>query len=395
MKKEAGLILSVMIGMAAGSAYAQQALGSKAAVASPEINADKTVTFRLPAKNAKEVLILGDCVADNKWIAPMTMSQDSIWEYTTPRPLDSELYMYNFIVDGVKINDPSNVYMCRDIANVMNIFIVDGNGDNKAPGDRYKVQNVKHGSLHKVWYDSKSMDMQRRMTVYTPAGYEEGTKRYPVFYLLHGMGGDENAWTELGRAAQILDNMIASGEVEPMIVVMTNGNAGLEATPGESSLGFVQPFVNLPEAKASFAEHFPEVVAFIDKNYRTKADKKHRAIAGLSMGGGHSFDISKCNPDMFDYVGLFSAAVRIPQIVGEESDDVLKKQLTTQFSKKPALYYIAIGKDDFLYDMNKEYRKMLDDMGFKYVYRESEDGHIWRNWRMYLTEFLPMLFRNN
>ena len=391
MNKTLCTAIALIAASFSAESYAQQALGSHANVASPEINADKSVTFRLLAPQAKSVFVIGDCLENG--YAQMTMTADSVWQFTTA-PLQSELYMYNYVVDGMKTTDPANVYQNRDIANIFNIFIVGDAADSKASGNRYMVKDVPHGSVHKVWYDSKKMGMHRRMTIYTPAGYETSGQRYPVLYLLHGMGGDENAWSELGRAVQILDNMIASGEAEPMIVVMPNGNAGLEAAPGESSLGMVQPFVNLPEAKASFAEHFPEIVEYVDSNYRTRAEKKSRAIAGLSMGGGHSFEISKNNPDTFDYVGLFSAAVRMP---GEKRADMKDAKtiadIKTLFAKKPELYYIAIGKDDFLMPLNNEYRAILDGIGAPYLYIESDGGHIWRNWRNYLTDFLPRLFK--
>lgn len=391
MNKTLCTAIAIIAASLTAESYAQQALGSHANVASPEINADKSVTFRLLAPQAKSVLVIGDCLENG--YAQMTMTADSVWQFTTA-PLQSELYMYNYVVDGMKTTDPANVYQNRDIANIFNIFIVGDAADSRANGNRYMVKDVPHGSVHKVWYDSKMMGMHRRMTVYTPAGYETSGQKYPALYLLHGMGGDENAWSELGRAVQILDNMIASGEAEPMIVVMPNGNAGLEAAPGESSLGMVQPFVNLPEAKASFAEHFPEIVEYVDNNYRTKAEKKSRAIAGLSMGGGHSFEISKNNPDTFDYVGLFSAAVRMP---GEKRADMKDaktiEDIKTLFAKQPKLYYIAIGKDDFLMPLNNEYRAILDSIGAPYLYIESDGGHIWRNWRSYLTDFLPRLFK--
>lgn len=391
MKKLICFSISLLAASAAGNLNAQQALGSRAELKSPEINPDKSITFRLKAPKAENVMVIGDCITNG--FAPMTMSADSIWQFTTA-PLPPELYMYNFVVDGVKMTDPSNVYQNRDIANIFNIFIVDDKNNPKAAGNRYKVQDVKHGSVHKVWYDSKEMGLQRRMTVYTPAGYDTSDRRYPVLYLLHGMGGDENAWSELGRAIQILDNMIAAGDAEPMIVVMPNGNAGLEAAPGESSLGMVQPFTNLPKAKASFPEHFPEIVNYVDKNYRTISDKNGRAITGLSMGGGHSFEISKNNPDMFDYIGLFSAAVRMPgENRADMKDNSTIEALKTLFAKNPKLYYIAIGKDDFLLELNNEYRKILDGIGAPYVYIESDGGHIWRNWRDYLTDFLPRLFK--
>lgn len=280
--------------------------------------------------------------------------------------------------------------MLRDVAMVSNIFIVPGER-----ADLYRVNNVPHGTVSKVWYHSPALGMDRRLTVYTPAGYEKGDKSYPVFYLLHGMGGDENSWSELGRAAQILDNLIASGKAEPMIVVMPNGNVAQEAAPGESSAGLNPPDIRLPKTMdGTFETVFPEIVSFVDSTYRTKSDKAHRAIAGLSMGGFHSMNISREYPDMFDYVGLFSAAIvprdGVKSPVYEDADSKLK----TQFDKSPALYWIGIGNTDFLYDANRKYLKMLDEKSYPHVYYETPDGHVWKNWRIYLSEFAPLLFRN-
>ena len=369
------------------AALAQQALWGGSKLLSPEIHENKTVTFRIKAPKAVKVQVLGDFLS--KGVADLVENKEGVWEYTTPEPLAPELYSYAFVVDGLKVNDPNNVYMIRDVATVNNIFIVGGER-----ADLYKVNKVPHGSVAKVWYHSPSLGIDRRMTIYTPAGYETSGKRYPVFYLLHGMGGDENAWSELGRAAQILDNLIAQGKAEPMIVVMTNGNADLEAAPGESSLGYMPPTTRLGKTmEGSFETHFPEVVKFIDKNYRTKANKKNRAIAGLSMGGFHSLHISKQYPDMFDYVGLFSAAIMPGKNATSPIYKDMEGKLQLQFAKKPALYWIAIGKTDFLYKANREYRKLLDEKGYPYEYFENEDGHIWRNWRIYLTEFTPRLFK--
>ena len=369
------------------AALAQQALWGGSKLVSPEIHENKTVTFRIKAPKAVKVQVLGDFLS--KGVADLVENKEGVWEYTTPEPLAPELYSYAFVVDGLKVNDPNNVYMIRDVATVNNIFIVGGER-----ADLYMVNKVPHGSVAKVWYHSPSLGIDRRMTVYTPAGYETSGKRYPVFYLLHGMGGDENAWSELGRAAQILDNLIAQGKAEPMIVVMTNGNADLEAAPGESSLGYMPPTTRLGKTmEGSFETHFPEVVKFIDKNYRTKANKKNRAIAGLSMGGFHSLHISKQYPDMFDYVGLFSAAIMPGKNATSPVYKDMEGKLKLQFAKKPALYWIAIGKTDFLYKANREYRKLLDEKGYPYEYFENEDGHIWRNWRIYLTEFTPKLFK--
>lgn len=370
-------------------AWAQQALGEGPKIVSPDIHDNHTVTFRLRAPKAVKVQVVGDCIPTG--MADLVENKEGVWEYTTAEPLKPELYTYAFQVDGLRMNDPSNVFMIRDVSTVTNVFIVGGER-----ADLYKVNDVPHGTVSKVWYDSPSLGISRRMTVYTPAGYETSGKRYPVFYLLHGIGGDEDAWSELGRAAQILDNLIAQGKAEPMIVVMTNGNAAMEAAPGESSLGWEQqPTFQLPKTmEGSFETHFPEVVKFVEKNYRTKKGKSHRAIAGLSMGGFHSLHISKQYPDMFDYVGLFSAATMPGKAEDSSVYADLEGKLAVQFGKKPSLYWIAIGKADFLYQMNVEFRKLLDAKGYSYEYYENGEGHIWKNWRIYLTEFVPRLFKD-
>ena len=390
---------TILIALAAVSVNAQQALWGGSNIVSPEINPDKSVTFRLYAPNAQQVQVTGDFLPTKKMntpqgefdvpgVADMT-NNEGVWEFTTASPLAPELYSYTFLVDGLKINDPSNVYQLRDIASITNIFIIPGGN-----ADYYSVQDVPHGTVSKVWYPSETLGFDRRVTVYTPAGYEKGDRRYPVLYLLHGMGGDENAWSELGRATQIIDNLIAQGKAEPMIIVMPNGNADLQAAPGESSLGLTPPTTNLPKTmEGSFETSFPELVKFIDGNYRTLADKHHRAIAGLSMGGFHSAQISKEYPDMFDYVGLFSAAVTPRGDAKAPVYQDIDKKLKVQFDKKPALYWIAIGEKDFLYDENKAYRAKLDADRYPYTYVESKDGHIWKNWRDYLVEFLPLIFK--
>jgi enterochelin esterase family protein len=380
-------ILTITIALVASIAtlQAQQNLWQEDATVSPVINNNNSVTIRLYAPNAECVKLVSDCLTEDK---VMTRRHDGVWEYTTV-PLDSELYSYWFNVDGMDhVNDPMNSYVMRDVGSQMNYFIIPGER-----GDLYAAQDVPHGTLSKVWAEVND-GRSRRMTVYTPAGYESSSKRYPVFYLLHGMGGDENAWSELGRATQILDNLIAQGKAEPMIVVMTNGNAAQEAAPGESSLGYTQP--SMQQAKTmegSFEQHFPEVVKFIDKNYRTKANKKNRAIAGLSMGGFHSLHISKHYPDMFDYVGLFSAAIYPGRNAASPVYQDMDGKLKAQFAKKPSLYWIGIGKTDFLYRDNERFRKQLDSAHHPYEYFENEDGHIWKNWRIYLTEFAPKLFK--
>ncbi len=391
-------LFTIALALFAVTGFAQQALFSRNVVKSPEINADNSVTFRLHAPKAITVQLTGYCVD-----GVVSMKEDSlgVWSYTTPK-LEPELYSYSFIVNGMRMLDPSNIYQNRDVATWTSIFIISEKEGDK--GDLYSVNKVPHGNLSKVWYESPTLKLTRRMTVYTPAGYENG-KNYPVLYLLHGAGGDENAWSELGRAAQILDNLIAAGKAKPMLVVMTNGNPNTAAAPGEWDFGMYQPAmggggVQLPQAAASMDESFMDVVNFIEKNYKVAKNKANRAICGLSMGGGHSFAISKRFPNTFDYVGLFSAAVsvgqwgdRTPLLERMNTNEEYNKQMAALFGAKPKLYWIAIGKTDFLYQQNADLRKWLDSKGYPYTYRETDGGHIWRNWRIYLTEFSQMIFK--
>ncbi len=403
MRKLFFLAALFLMGMAA---QAQQNLnwGQGDQVASPIINSDHTVTFNMVAPQAHQVQITGDFLPTQKREIPgignietpgvvdLVKNEKGVWTYTSSA-LSPELYMYNMIIDGVKVTDPLNVYTIRDINNLFNIFIIGGER-----ASLYQVNKVAHGTVSKVWYESPTAGFTRRLTVYTPAGYETSGKDYPVFYLLHGMGGDENAWSELGRATQILDNLIAQGKAKPMIVVMTNGNISQEACPGETSEGFRVPTMMLPKTmEGSFETAFPDVIKFVEKTYRVKKDKAHRAIAGLSMGGFHSLFISINHPDMFDYVGLFSAAVDKQQTANNGGfPDIYADRngkIDRLFSKHPKLFWIGIGKTDFLIKSNNDLRTYLDSKKHRYTYLETEGGHIWRNWRIYLSEFLPLIFQ--
>lgn len=379
--------------------FAQQALFGGAQIVSPEVNADRTVTFRIQAPAADSVQITGDFLPPAKMktqfglidvpgTAKLKKDDKGVWSFTS-LPLESDLYSYNVIVDGFRTTDPSNVYSIRDVSSVFNVFIVGG-----GKGDLYQVTKVPHGSVTRRWYDSPGNGMPRRVTVYTPAGYEKSTEKYPVLYLLHGMGGDEEAWIALGRSSQILDNLIAQGKAKPMIVVMTNGNVAQEAAPGESSLGYAKPSMQLPNTMdGKFEETFPDVIKFVESNYRVKAEKSGRAIAGLSMGGYHSLHISRFYPNTFDYVGLFSAAIMSNDKATSKAYQNFDSTLEAQMKNGYKLYWIGIGKTDFLYKANEEYRAKLDKMGMKYTYVETEGGHTWTNWRVYLSQIAPLLFK--
>jgi enterochelin esterase-like enzyme len=365
-------------------------------IVSPEILPDNKVTFRLYSKDARIVTVSGE------WQAGFEASQELVKNDTgmfslTVGPLTPELYGYSFTVDGVGMIDPNNVQVRRDGSRYQSFFIVPG-----PESDLYFHKNdIPHGNVLKVWYKSSVLGMDRRVYVYTPAGYENGTMKYPVFYLLHGAGGDEDAWTNMGRAAQIMDNLIAQGKAKPMIVVMTNGNANqagaqndvppMPAVQGEQGMAAYQRLAG------KFEEHLvKDVVPFIEKNYRTLNGRDSRAIAGLSMGGMHTQTITNDNPGMFGYIGVYSMGI---MSMGPQNQDAAKMdaernaKLEVLKNSGQKLYWIACGKDDFVYKGVVTLRETLDKHNFKYIYRESTGGHTWANWRIYLSEFAPMLFK--
>ena len=376
---------------------AQQALIPGTGIVSPEINADNTVTFRYYNPKAVTVEVSGDFLPteritftmdgrERSWDAPgraALTEQNGLWTYTSA-PLEGELYSYTLYVDGQKMMDPSNIYQNRDIATWTNIFTLSTEKGDK--GWYYQVNDVPHGNVSKIWYDSPALGMQRRMTVYTPAGYEKNTKKkYPVLYLLHGSGGDEDAWSDLGRAIQILDNLIAEGKAEPMIMVMPNGVYFNQAAPGVAENMFQPTMANSrSQSTAEIEESFPDIIKYIEANYRVRKDQYSRAVAGLSMGGRQSAALSRKYPGTFGYVGMFSG------VVPPEEDD---KALEAVFAAKPKLYWIACGKTDGVMVNSLLLKEYCEQKGYPVSFYESEGGHIWRNWREYLTIFAQKIFK--
>jgi len=389
--KKSIIVVCTFLALFAFKANAQQNLFGGQNIESAVVNADNSVTFRFIAPDAQKVEVAGDFaekVADNPiggvvgtGLVPMVKGEDGVWTVTT-KPLESEFYMYLFVVDGVATTDPNHPYVYRDFATISNIFLV-GNGQ----ADLYKVNDVPHGSLTHRWYDSKSLGTDRRINIYTPPGYENSGEKYPVLYLLHGYGGDEDEWVNFGRATQIMDNLISQGKAEPMIIVMPNGHTAMEAAPGESSMGFYKPGRDKDRAdvQGAFVAGFGEIIDFVEGNYRVIPDKAHRAIAGLSMGGGHAINISRTYENTFDYVGVFSSA--------SGGDETFDPSLKKQFENGLKLYWLGIGTEDMLYDRNKQFRERLDKLGLKYTYMETGGGHVWKCWRIYLGDFAPLLFK--
>jgi enterochelin esterase family protein len=365
-------------------------------IVSPEMLPDNKVTFRLLAPKATEVTITGEWMQGFNAGVPMVKNDTGLWTLTVG-PLNPELYAYNFIIDGVTAPDPNNVQVRRDGSRYQSFFIIPGK-----ESDLYiQKENVRHGNVEKVWYKSDVLGINRRLYVYTPAGYSQSMQKYPVFYLLHGAGGDEDAWTNMGRAAQIMDNLIAQGKAQPMIVVMTNGNANQAGAQNEIPQNASQRQFSMADYQkyvGKFEESLvKDVIPFIESNYRTYTDKSHRAIAGLSMGGMHTQTITLNNPGMFDYIGVFSMGLmnfgntQNPEQLAKERDEKIEALKKSDLK----VYWIGCGKEDFLFNSVIDLRNTLDKHNFKYTYRESTGGHTWANWRIYLSEFSPLLFKSD
>lgn len=381
MKRITAILASLLL--AAGALCAQEltnfAFWGQKPVISPEIQND-SVTFRLKADYATVVKLSGSWMP-NPWggTIDMTRGENNVWEVTIPLP-EPEIYTYNFVADGVSVNDPQNVMVQRDGSRYLSMLLVDGERT-----ENYKAANQR-GTISHPWYDSKILGMNRRLTVYTPYGYEANPKaKYPVLYLLHGAGGDEEAWSSMGRTAQILDNLIEKGLAKPMIVVMPNGNGNQQAAQ-TYGLPTAQMDWRDPSTRNNYVKSLvEEIVPFIEKNYRTVAKKSHRAIAGLSMGGGHTIAASGMYPNAFDYI--------CPLSMGAERTPELDAQLQGIKKAGYKLYWLACGNTDFLFENANSLDAALTANGLEHTYYVSEGGHVWANWRLYLNTFAPLLFK--
>ena len=347
-------------------------------IVSPEVKND-TVTFRLMAPYATEVKLYGSWMPGYGDRIELKRGADYVWEVQIPAPTP-EIYTYNFFVDGVSVSDPSNVLMQRDGTRYLSMLLVDGERS-----ENYKEAN-KRGSVSHVWYDSELLGINRRMTVYTPYGYETSKKtKYPVLYLLHGGGGDEEAWTSMGRTAQILDNLIEKGLAKPMIVVMPNGNPGQQAAV---TLNLPVSEVNYRDpanANAYVTSLVKEIIPFIEKNYRAIPKKEARAIAGLSMGGGHTTSATMLFPGVFDYICPMSCGMRDGENVDAQMQAIKKAGYK--------LYWIGCGTDDFAWPGTEVMVEILKRNGMEHTLFASDGGHVWYNWRYYLNTFAQLLFK--
>jgi enterochelin esterase-like enzyme len=349
-------------------------------VVSPEISADRHITFRILAPNAEAVRLSGSDIPGIGQGADMTRDPNGVWEVTLG-PLDSGAYRYNFNVDGVSVIDPRNSSSSESNMNTWSLVYVPGS-------DFMDTRDVPHGAVAEVTYYSRSLKRFRRMHIYTPPDYELGQGTYPVFYLLHGASDCDDSWTSVGRAGFILDNLIAAKKAKPMVVVMPAGHTGSFTFGGPRPAvdEFVQDFCN-------------DIRPYVEKNYRVYTDGQHRAIAGLSMGGGQTINIAIPNLDDYAYVGVFSSGIFSLSRQGSQSppgptwEEQNKEKLDDPLKKGLKLLWFATGREDFLIGTTRATVELFRKHGFDVVFKETDGAHTWINWRNYLNEFAPQLFR--
>lgn len=375
------------------SAFSQEmnSLMFRRAVKSPEVTSEG-ITFRFNAPKARKVQVSASWLGYDPAAAEMTQGQDGTWSVTLPLP-SPELYTYNIVVDGVTMLDPANVFVQRDGARYMNAVLVEGEH-----ADFYK-ESDRPGNLEQVWYHSAENDMTRRLFVYTPYGYDpKKTKvRYPVLYLLHGGGGDEDAWSTLGRTCQILDNLIAAGKAEPMLVVMPNGNPDQYAAQ-TLMIPVKQEVKKYSSNFDNYTSLVSDIVPFIEGRYNVLKNRDGRAVAGLSMGGGQSFYIGFRNVDVFSSVGIFSSGLIGASAIGGQPFDA-EQQIPGMLSRpeefnKFDVIYLACGEQDNRIDGMKEFKAELEAKGYDgVVWEQCPGGHEWKVWRRNLTSFVQLIFK--
>jgi enterochelin esterase family protein len=354
---------------------------------STEVAPDNKVTFRIYAPKASEVTISGDFGPEGK----LTKDEQGVWSISVG-PLAPDYYSYTFNVDGVRTVDPKNALIKQGIASVDSMFLV--------PGEQAEFEATRdapHGEIRATWYRSSTLDSLRRMHVYTPPGYDGNSDRYPVFYLLHGGGDDDTGWSTIGRAGFILDNLIAAGKAVPMIVVMPNGSLPRPTnlprfTPGQT------PSPEFRAAMESLQNRFTDelmkdVIPFAEKSYRIQPGPANRAIAGLSMGGGQTLRVITTHPDQFAYAAIWSAG-----LFGGNAEEWAKRNAdflahAEKVNGSLKLLSICVGDKDFALEGSKSLAETLEKHGVKHEMHLSGGGHTWINWRHYLNDLAPRLFR--
>ncbi|MGH9434936.1 MAG: alpha/beta hydrolase-fold protein [Terriglobia bacterium] len=346
-------------------------------IVSPEVHADRTVTFRFRDPNAQEVML----ALSGAQPVPMQKNSRGVWS-ATAGPLDPNIYGYSFIADHVGLIDPSNSMIAPNLLGPDSLVLVPGSSPMP-----WEITDVPHGEVHHVFYHSGVVGDNRDYYVYTPPGYNPRAKRkYPVLYLLHGFSDDASAWTAVGRANIILDNLIDENKVQRMVVVMPLGYGAPEIVsrtgPGFSSANLREE--NMTKFRDSL---LTEIIPRVEDEFRVKTDRKDRAITGLSMGGAESLFVGLNNLDRFAWVGSFSAGG-----LGADYNDEFPS-LTSKANGQLRLLWIACGTDDHLIGPNRKFRAWLTSKGIRHTDIETPGMHTWMVWRNNLVRFAPLLFR--
>lgn len=381
--------------------------------ASPDVAPDGRISFRIYAPQAQAIRLSASDIPGVGPNTALTRADNGVWEVTVG-PLEAGAYRYTFNVDGVATIDPRNPAISESNNNVWSLVYVPGS-------DLFDTKDVPHGAVAAITYKSTALGRFRRMHVYTPPGYESGRGQYPVFYLLHGAGDNDEAWSSVGRAGFILDNLIAAKKARPMIVVMPAGHTSRGPT-SPTGRAATEEFVN---------DFVKDVMPHVETHYRALKDRASTAIAGLSMGGGQTLQVSIRRLERFGYIGVFSAGLigGFPELTGRggrgaapappaavtappaapappaaapvaapptaaEWERLHAAKLDDPRLKKGLrLLWFGIGRDDFLISTTKATVDLFKKHGFSPVFNESPGGHTWINWRNYLVEFAPQLFR--
>jgi enterochelin esterase-like enzyme len=350
-----------------------------AGLASPIIETDRKVTFRVRAPGARKVSLTSDFSDETQ----LLRDEQGVWSVKMG-PITPDIYFYSFLIDGVRAVDPGNPNVKIGFTTSTVTSILEVRGDQPA---FYDIKNVPHGTLRTHLYHSKSSGIIREVNVYTPPGYDENSgKRYPVLYLLHGANNDHHSWQRYGSANEILDNLLAEKAIEPFLVVMPLGYGGASADgvsrgPSGPSGGGGDLYER---------DVIEDVIPFIDKTYRSISNREQRAIIGFSMGGGQSARIGLGHLDTFSHIGVMSAGLgggtNAPLIAKLAADPAAANKLLK-------LLWIACGKDDFAMPGARTFSESLGKTGIKHTFLETEGAHHWRVWRRYLRDVSPLLFR--
>lgn len=351
---------------------------------SPEVAADRTVTFRAHAPQARAVSLASPDIPPIPLNAPLARSDDGVWQVTVG-PLAPGAYRYRFDIDGVQTVDPRNTMTSESNTLVWSLVQVPGS-------ELFDTRNVPHGAVAERVYWSTTLARFRRMHVYTPPGYDSGQDRYPVLYLLHGAGDSDDSWSTVGRAGMIIDNLIADRKARPMIVVMPAGHTSRDVG---NPLGAIDELVT---------DFVSDVMPQIERSYRVLTDRANTAIAGLSMGGLQTLRISLEHLDRFAYIGVFSSGIFRPPS-GPASGPPRPVITTDEWERRYAarlddaqvkrglnLLWFATGKEDFVLPTTQATVALFERHAFSPVYVESPGGHTWLSWRDYLARFAPQLF---